>query len=399
MIANLTTTTTIPNSSYLPYWLAALYLPQVGPRTFMRWLAHFSDIQTLFHAQHEALLAAGLTPQEIAALKQPDWASVERDLAWADETLHHHIIAITDSHYPRLLKEIVDPPLLLYVSGNKLALDKVQIAIVGSRHATPNGLKNAEWFASSLVQAGFAITSGLALGVDASSHRGALTAKGITVGVAGAGLHHIYPRVHKALVAEILENDGAIISEFPLSLGPHATHFPRRNRVVSGLSVGTLVVEAALKSGSLITARHALEQGREVFALPGSIHNPLARGCHHLIRQGATLVESAQDITAELSALLALMKMPKVNLEVNSKVNSEVNSEVKTFTSASTSASKFPKKQRQVFELIDYEITAMDVILLRSGLTAGEVSSILLALELDGHIQSVTGGYIRTIQR
>lgn len=235
--------------------------------------------------------------------------------------------------------------------------------------------------------------------MDASSHRGALTAKGITVGVAGAGLHHIYPRVHKALVAEILENDGAIISEFPLSLGPHATHFPRRNRVVSGLSVGTLVVEAALKSGSLITARHALEQGREVFALPGSIHNPLARGCHHLIRQGATLVESAQDITAELSALLALMKMPKVNLEVNSKVNSEVNSEVKTFTSASTSASKFPKKQRQVFELIDYEITAMDVILLRSGLTAGEVSSILLALELDGHIQSVTGGYIRTIQR
>ena len=183
---------------------------------------------------------------------------------------------MADDDYPSLLKEIADPPLVLYVRGNKAALKQTQLAMVGSRHATPTGLQNAEQFAYSLASAGIAVTSGLALGIDGASHRGALAAGGVTIGVAGTGLYHSYPRSHSKLLEEIMSRQGAVISEFPLPIGPQAYHFPRRNRIIGGLSVGVLVVEAALKSGSLITARHAIEHGREVFAIPGSIHHPLS---------------------------------------------------------------------------------------------------------------------------
>ncbi|TAK75178.1 MAG: DNA-protecting protein DprA [Gammaproteobacteria bacterium] len=357
----------------LPYWLAAHHLPNVGPRTLMRWLEHFPDIETLFRASTDDWIAAGIAQKHIPHLQQPDWKAVEQALTWS-QTDHHAIITLDDAAYPPLLKEISDPPIVLYLRGNPQALSHVQLALVGSRHATSYGIKNAESFAHHLAEAGFAITSGLALGIDGASHRGALSAKGITIGVAGTGLHHTYPAAHRTLVEDIIQYHGAVISEFPLPLPAHPSNFPRRNRIIGGLSIGVLVVEAALKSGSLITARLALEQGREVFAIPGSIHQPLARGCHHLIKEGAKLVESAADILEELGALQA----------------------VAAPVAKSSSLDGLPLDHQQLYDHIGHEITSLDVIILRTGLTVSTVSSMLLTLELHGVIQSVPGGYVRS---
>lgn len=357
----------------LPFWLAATYLPGVGPRTFLRWLTLFSNIETLFHAPHEELAQAGLHTKHIHALKNPNWQAVENDIAWMQAS-ENHLISFADPRYPALLKEMGDAPLVLYLRGSPAVLACKQLAIVGARNATPTGVRNAEWFARTLAQANIAITSGLAAGVDAAAHKGALAVDGVTIGVAGTGLHHTYPRSHVALVQDIIQKNGAVISEFPLQTTPHAANFPRRNRIIAGLSIGTLVVEAAIKSGSLITARHAIEHGRDVFAIPGSIHQPLARGCHYLIRQGAKLVETAADIVEELGAMQAIFDAPSYQKELDLSEN-----------------------ERQLLEKIEYEITPMDMILLRSGLTASEVSSILLSLELHGYVQSVPGGYVRVV--
>ena len=238
------------NHDHMPYWLAALYLPGASPRKFLRWLEHFADIEKFFTASPDELFAAGLSLANIEAVRHPDWQSVERDIAWS-KLPDNHLIALNDVEYPGLLKEITDPPLVLYVRGNLAALASAQIAIVGARGASPTGLKNAEHFAFALARSGFAITSGLALGVDGASHRGALKARGITIGVCGTGLHHIYPRSHRTLVEEITSNNGAIISEFTLPVIPMAANFPRRNRIIGGLSRGVLVVEAAMKSGCI----------------------------------------------------------------------------------------------------------------------------------------------------
>ena len=243
---------------------------------------------------------------------------------------------------------------------------------------TPSGLMNAEHFAHALALSGFTITSGLALGIDGAGHRGALAANGSTIAVAGTGLHHVYPSSHQPLAEEIILNQGAIISEFPLSVPPQPANFPRRNRIIGALSIGTLVVEAALKSGSLITARYALEQGREVFAIPGSIHHPLSRGCHYLIRQGAKLVETVADVLEELTA----WKTPVLQTEPANMACTASQD-----TSQAGDGSLLPQ--------IGYEITSLDVIILRSGLTASEVSSMLLVLELSGYIKAVPGGYVR----
>jgi len=362
----------------LPYWLAALYLPGVTPRTFLRWLEQFTDIQSLFNASEDEMQIKGISHQHRQSFQQINSKQIEEDLLWTQaQSSNHHIISLEDEAYPTLLKEISDPPLVLFVRGNKDALSTMQIAMVGSRRATPAGLKQAHYFASSLAEHGLTITSGLALGIDGASHRGALDANGVTIGVCGTGLQHIYPRSHRQLTEDILQQGGAILSEFSLHALPRAENFPRRNRVIGGMSVGVLVVEAAIKSGSLITARCALEQGREVFAIPGSIHNPLAQGCHHLIRQGAKLVETTEDILEELEVLLQNDKKQNIMNELK----------------------ELPACQQHIFEQIGYEITPMDVILLRSGLTAGKVSSILLILELNGYIQSVPGGYIREIRK
>jgi DNA processing protein len=437
------------SQSNLPYWLAALYLPDIGPRTFLPWLQQFSDIKSLFHASDDELAAKQIPEQHRKKLRQINWMQIEKDLGWAGNSRAenmvakntaaknsitensiphqsqqqqnpHHILSLEDPDYPPLLKEIPDPPLVLFVKGDKKILSQRQLAIVGSRSATAAGLKNAEQFAYLLAQAGLAITSGLALGIDGAAHRGALAAKGKTIAVCGTGLNHLYPKSHRSLSEKMIEDGGALVSEFPLTMLPRPENFPRRNRIIVGLSLGVLVIEAALKSGSLITARHALEQGREVFALPGSIHNPLAQGCHHLIRQGAKLVERMDDIFEELSGLgsfhlrphppaTGVVHRPRIAGSLSSKslTSAQISSSslfpTKPWSpglpvgSATTNGCDLPRSHHQILLQIEYEITPLDVILSRSGLTAGEVSSILLLLELNGYIQSVPGGYIREI--
>ena len=284
----------------------------------------------------------------------------------------NHLVHWQDPRYPKLLREIADPPLLLYIGGNPSVLNNTQIAIVGSRQPTPLGSDMASAFSQELTTAGLTITSGLARGIDGVAHRAALEAGGITIAVLANGLSQIYPKQHRNLAEQIQER-GAIMSEFPLWTEPRKEYFPQRNRIISGLSRGTLIVEAALKSGSLITARMALEQNREVFAIPGSIYNPLAQGCNHLIQQGAKLVTKAADILEELGMNHTISKaaigvLPKKNLE---------------------------NQQGVLLECVGFEPTSVDQIVIYSKRPATEVLRELLFLEINGYITKVTGGYIR----
>jgi len=306
-------------------------------------------------------------------VQQPNWSAAEKDLAWSKAS-DCHLVIQSDEDYPILLRELSDAPVVLYVQGDVEQLAQPQLAMVGSRNPTTNGKETAERFAHSLAHAGLVITSGLALGIDAASHKGALAALGKTVAVIGSGLQHIYPSSNLSLAKDIRLH-GALVSEFPPETVPKPQYFPRRNRIISGLSLGVLVVEAALRSGSLITARFASEQGREVFAIPGSIHNPLARGCHQLLRLGAKLVEVVEDVLEELGSLQQVLschqpvKLPAADL---------------------------PASLREILLHIDYSTTPMDTIIMRSGLTASAVSSMLLSLELRGMVQIVPGGYARS---
>lgn len=365
------TTTLHPD---IHYWLAAARIPGLGPVTIRHWFHLFNNIKTLFSASKSELEYAGLSEKQINILQYPDWQAVERDIQWCQKN-NCHIISLAENGYPKLLQETVDPPLVLFVRGEIELLTKPQLAIVGSRNPTITGKELAEQFGYYLTKTGLIITSGLALGIDAASHKGAISAGGKTIAVLGAGLNCIYPAANQKLAEEISFN-GALVSEFTPHQMPRAKNFPRRNRIISGLSLGVLVIEAALRSGSLITARFAVEQGREVFAIPGSIHNPLARGCHQLIQTGAKLVETAKDIIEELGSLCAFA-LPAHN---DCKIPNKVKLDVKSIC---------------LLAQIGYEVTALDAIILRSGLTAGEVSSILLSLELQGYVQNVQGGYAR----
>jgi DNA processing protein len=286
----------------------------------------------------------------------------------------HSLIAADSEHYPELLARIADPPAELYVDGDASVLGFPALAIVGSRNPTGGGERNAFEFARHLAGCGFTIVSGLAQGIDTAAHRGALAAGGTTVAVLGHGIDHVYPLANRELALAIAAN-GALVSEYPLGAAPRRAYFPQRNRIISGLALGTIVVEAARKSGSLITARLAAEQGREVFALPGSIHNPLARGCHRLIRDGAKLVESADDILSELTALARHMLETSDQPEDMSKAEREDDAEY-----------------RKLRQAIGYDPVSMDELVERSGLTIEEVSSMLLILELDGSVEKLPGG-------
>lgn len=359
------------------FWLAAIHSPAIKPKKFRHCLEFFSDIKKVFSASEQELKQAGLNANEINVIKSRDWHAIEKELQWC-ELSQCQVIVYDDERYPQRLKEIDDAPLLLFVRGNSELLSKPQIAIVGSRNPTVTSAETASDFARHLANAGLVITSGLAIGIDTASHKGALLF-GETVAVMGAGFRHIYPSSNRKLADEIIDK-GALISEFVPSEEPKAKNFPRRNRIISGLSLGVLVVEAALKSGSLITARFAAEQGREVFAIPGSIHNPLARGCHYLIKQGAKLVETAEDIVEEFRPFLEFASVPSPNI-----------SQCKT--------SEMTEKQRQILAKIGFEATGVDTIIARSGLTAAEVSSILLSLELESYVQTVPGGYTRSTSK
>ena len=364
----------------LAYWLALLHAPGVGPVTFLALLDYYITPRAVF----EGGVNNGLTPPRLGAatlayLRNPDWAAVEKDLAWQAQP-DNHIITLHDPAYPPLLKQIADAPPLLFVHGQPGVLARPQLAMVGSRNPSAGGKEIAHDFARHLVSAGLIITSGLALGIDAASHQGALIAGGVTIAVTGTGLARVYPARHRDLAHRIAEH-GALVSEFPPGTPPLAENFPRRNRIISGLSVGVLVVEAALQSGSLITARLAGDQGREVFAIPGSIHNPLARGCHALIRQGAKLVENVHDILEELGSY-------------NLDMLGEPHQREADFESDAGAA--VDDNQLKLLSFMDFSPASVDILVERSGLTPEQVSSMLLVLELHNRVESVAGGlYIR----
>ena len=361
------------------HWLALARTP--GSRaTLGTLLDEHGTPAALFTTKPSALRAAGLDDEALAALAAPDWAKVDADLAWLERS-GTTLVVRGAPDYPPLLALAPDPPLVLFVRGKPEVLTLPQLAIVGSRNPTATGLRDAEAFATTLGGAGFTIVSGLALGIDAAAHQGALGAGATTIAVCATGLDRVYPARHRELAHRIAAA-GALVSEFAPGTPPLKHHFPLRNRIIAGLSLGTLVVEAAAQSGSLITARLAGEAGRGVFALPGSIHNPLAKGCHRLIRDGATLVENAADIVAELGDIagVALSAPPRGRASAT--------------LDAPTDADD-PERAR-VFAEVDWAPTTIDRIVERSGLPMTVVCSTLLMLELQGRVAAQAGGrYVR----
>ena len=300
------------NQNNLRDLLALNHLYGLSSEDIACFIKNIESGKAILTSSKPSLKNAGFSRKLIEQIQRIDWSAVDRELQWA-EISENHVVTVLDADYPKQLCEIKSPPLVLFVQGDINLLSQPQLAMVGSRNATPIGVETAEQFARYLTQCGLTITSGLALGIDAASHCGAIRS-GKTIAVLGTGLDFIYPKRNQQLAIEIVKSGGAVISEFPLGTPPERKNFPRRNRIISGLSLGVLVVEATLYSGSLITARLAGEQGREIFAIPGSIHNPVARGCHQLIRCGAKLVETAQDIIEEL-AFKPNMNSPKIEAE------------------------------------------------------------------------------------
>ncbi|MBU3068709.1 DNA-processing protein DprA [Aestuariicella sp. G3-2] len=317
--------------------------------------------------------------------QSPCWRTfVERHLPLVDTGVD--VITHEDIRYPEMLMATDQPPPVLYVQGAVEALSMPQIAFVGSRHATPNGRENARQFARYLASVGLGVTSGLAQGIDASAHLGALEGHGVTLAVMGTGIDRIYPARHRTMAQDIVAGGGALITEFAPGTAPHSGNFPRRNRIISGLSLGVVVVEAALKSGSLITARYALEQNREVFAIPGSIHNPLSRGCHRLIREGATLVETAEDIARELRGWA--LSVPMVDIGTTAVEGAEPESQADRLSDAS------PQEQA-LLKAVGFDVCNLDELGARVALSTPELLATLMQLELRGLIAQEGGNIVR----
>ncbi len=366
----------------------------IGPALYKKLLHHFGSEAAILGSSFKQRQAINLPSSLIDNLNTPNLEAIARDQEWLEDS-NNHIIDQASLLYPPMLKEINDPPILLYVHGNPDCLTDFQIAIVGSRNPTANGKQSAFEFAHALGLGGFTITSGLALGIDGAAHEGALAAKARTLAVTGTGLDRVYPAAHQTLAHKIAEQ-GALISEFPLGSPPEAHHFPRRNRIISALCTGCLIVEGALRSGSLITARHALEQGREVFAVPGSIHNPLTKGCHHIIREGAKLVENEQDIVEELASLLT------AQLELSSRPGTckqlTITSNHINKTHHSVSESNLEKDTQALLNSIAFDPVTADTLCVRSGYHIEKINSMLLILELKGYINvQAGGGYTRRL--
>ena len=384
-----------PQPRELKYWLALLRAPGVGCTTYSSLLEQFSSPQEVFAAAQGNFLRSLVNEETLRFLRNPDWGGVENDMRWLSQD-GNGVLTLHDADYPNLLREIHDPPPVLFYRGEPTLLNHPQLAIVGSRNPSRSGKDTALEFAKHLSEAGFVITSGMALGIDTAAHQGALAARKLTVAVAGTGLDRVYPARNRELAHQIADH-GVLISEFPPGTPPLAANFPRRNRIISGLSIGTLVVEAARQSGSLITARMAMEQSREVFAIPGSIHNPLARGCHALIRQGAKLVETASDIMEELSPLMRLMysrqpiespdHRPGPPIAPGETGNNPNNQELNEYLPSAA--------HQQLYAQIGYEPTTIDTLVERSQLTTEAVSAMLVELELKGCVTSNSGLYTR----
>jgi DNA processing protein len=356
----------------IEYWLALIHVPGLNDSSINKIISLYPQLVDFFCLKETDYKNMGLSTKSIDYIKKPDWTQVESALKWQESDERHHIISIQNKSYPSLLREIHHPPPILFVEGDLNIVNQPQLAIVGSRNPTPSGLQIAYNLAKDLADSGLVITSGLAEGIDTAAHQGALTTHQ-TIAVMGTGITSCYPRKNRQLKKSI-KDKGAIISQFTQNAPPLGYHFPKRNRIISGLSLGTLVVEANLKSGSLITAMQSLDQGREVFAVPGSILNPRARGCHLLIKQGAKLVEDAEDILEELTLF-----QPKGS----------------TLKKASLQHKKLDAHHQKLLECMDYEPTKSDVLVARSQLTIQQVTSILVDLELDGFVHSSASGYVR----
>jgi DNA processing protein len=364
------------DTSQLTQWLVLAQIPRFGVAKLSKMLISLEiGIDEIVSAKEENLRLFGFSESQIFVIRHPNKEYIKRSLDWLAKGQNRFLLPSSDPFYPLLLKEIPRPPLLVYGYGNKELLSSAQIAMVGSRNPTESGKENAKNLARSLTLCGWTVTSGLAMGIDGLSHQGALMGSGQTIAVLGTGIDQIYPRRHGQLATQIIEMDGAIISEFAPGAAVRPENFPRRNRIISGLSVGTLIIEAAIKSGSLITARYALEQDREVFALPGNIRNPLSKGCHYLIKQGAKLVESVEDINEEFQ-----------NLEIWQKPESEEKLQIITTQSLASDL---------LLDSVDFEVTPLDVVAERSGIPGSQVMSHLLEYELRGLVTSVPGGYLK----
>ena len=376
------------SAEQIRHWLALHHAPGLGPISFLSIANQFTDPLRLIESSQSSLPSyLKLDNKTQQSLLHPDWQAIEADLNWAEQD-NCHIIPIVSSWYPELLREIADPPILLYLQGDPELLQYPQIAMVGSRNPSHYGKEAAFEFAKHLSSAGLIITSGMAMGIDSYSHRGALAASGFTIAVWGTGLDSVYPAQNKSLAEEIVKV-GTLLSEYPIGTKPVAHNFPRRNRIISGMSLGTLVVEAAVQSGSLITAKQATEQGREVLAIPGSIHSPMARGCHKLIRQGAKLVETGDDILQELGPMISQVTV-KLATNKNNKSKMATNSGeiVKTKTTITA-------EQQRLLECIEFEPVSIDTLVERSQLTPESISSMLVELELNGAVNSSGGMYTR----
>lgn len=350
--------------------LALNRIEGIGPKHIQLLQTNLDSLCSLFNYTSHQLENLGISSRIANAISKFDLKQIEQDYAWEAHP-NHHIITWDDNNYPTMLREIPMPPPILYAKGDMSCLEQTGLAIVGSRKPSIHGEEYAWKFAYDLSGMGVTIISGLALGIDSQAHSGCLANNGSTIAVMATGIDKIYPARHRVL-AEKIEKKGLIISEFPLKTPPQARHFPQRNRIISGLSSSTLVVEAAIKSGSLITARYALEQNRDVLAIPGSLKNPMSKGCHYLLQQGAKLITTVQDVIEELNL---------------STTTSQENEKEPNF--------KLAKTQENLVKCLGFEVADVDSVCQRSGLTLDIVMSELVKLEIMGLIKSVPGGYLR----
>jgi len=355
-------------------WISLGNIRGIGPQTFCQLLNKFGSPSHIYAASLKQLKEV-VSDQIASEINQGVNHDVLADSLYWLSLANNHLVTLADAEYPKALLEIADPPPFLYAKGSLALLNQPSIAIVGSRNASVQGEKNAEAFAHDLCGYGLCVVSGLALGIDGAAHRGALKANGKTIAVVGTGLDIVYPARHRDLAHQIVER-GLVVSEFALGTPSKPQNFPKRNRIISGLSLGCLVVEANLQSGSQITARMAAEQGREIFAIPGSIHSPMSKGCHQLIKQGAKLVDCLQDIVEEL--------------KFGDKLNHLENENVTETNVSNDCEEGIPSNA--VLKIMGFEPIALEQIVAISGLTVGEVSSMLMLLELEGKLASLAGG-------
>ncbi len=362
-------------------WLCLFYTKNIGNK----WLAHlikqFGSAKVAYEASNADWKKAGLPDSVIASRTNDVEKSAASAIKWFESSENRHILTIDDARYPELLKIVDDAPMILFVEGNPSILSAPQLGMVGSRHPTKEGEQNAYEFSKALSQYGIVITSGLAMGIDTYAHKGCADFNRPTIAVLGTGLNKIYPQQNQILSQEIVEKGGCLVSEFPLLTPPIANNFPKRNRIIAGLSLGVLVVEAAKQSGSLITARMAGEYSREVFAIPSSIHNPQSKGCHLLIRQGAKLVENVGDIYEEFKYWLP---------------NESFTSEVSSYPSNDISASKLIIKpedsfQRKIFDQLSVPLTIDELIIVLNE-SSESITQAILMMEIEGFITRLEGG-------